>query len=320
MIGEGRTYTQLAPYCDHWHAPMPNGTPRTIEQQFRELEREGIAGLYGAMAKVAGDILGGKSEEVLYWGELWALRDAWEKSNGGTKERGRGGPQYGVLWEMVRFASTKIVKVERKLSAGEADFLNCKEGDTIWVNDLERSTEDTAEGMGNVWVRMYVQMVRDLLGDDPNDETVGAFSRLYTNLKGYILGAKEDYFQMEQMKADSRGTEVLTMFQVIREQLNTLLDEIADEHLSQPEPNLNMLTWKGNTQELAVLIDLLEKEGWIDGGRSRSQLATRVASLFIRSDGLPLELATLKTYMGKAYKPEPREGVKFTATRNPDKT
>lgn len=313
----------LGSYFDHWRhwtKRLQSGCPCTPEQQFLELEREGIACLYDALSDLVEEQYPPETGILRYWLELYKVEFPRWKDGFTEQDRlksawavlGGNGEQYGES-----YARAKVRLLHRAVEPCEVT----NEGAVLYRRwEWSGVGEIPIEEVTKRWAVSYAEEVRHLLGKEPENETLAAFARLHATVKGWAFGAREGSRIMERLKSKSVFIEILAAFQRIREQLNTLLDEIADEHLSQPEPNPNMLTWKGNTQELAVLIDLLEKEGWIDGGRSRSQLATRVASLFIRSDGLPLELATLKTYMGKAYKPEPREGVKFTATRNPDKT
>jgi len=113
-------------------------------------------------------------------------------------------------------------------------------------------------------------------------------------------------------------------FRRLREHKENLLQRLEEIAVEWPiDPPLSeqgqRLTWRGHTRELAVLIDLLEREGWIKGGRNRNQLAQRIAAMFNGPNGEPMEGNTLRTYLAKAYNPLPREGVKFTATTNPDK-
>lgn len=313
----------LGGYFDHWRhwtERLQTGWPRTPEQQFLELEREGIACLYDALSDLVEEQYPPETGILRYWLELYKVEFPRWKDGFTEQDRlksawavlGGSGEQYAE-----GYARAKVRLLCRAVEPCEVT----NEGAVLyrrweWFGEGEISIEEVAKG----WAAMYAEEVRHLLGEKPEDETLAAFARLHATVKGWAFGAREGSRIMERLKSKSVFIEILAAFQRIRERLNTLLDEIADEHLSQPDPNPNMLTWKGNTQELAELFHVLETQGWIDGGRSRSQLATRIASLFKRSDGQPLELATLKTYMGKAYTRSPREGVEFRATRNPDKT
>ena len=83
------------------------------------------------------------------------------------------------------------------------------------------------------------------------------------------------------------------------------------------EQHVAPVQWNGTTQELAYLFDLLVKEGWIERGRNRTVLARQVAMLFKRSNGEPMDFNSLRTYLSRNYQINPREGVDFTATKNP---
>jgi hypothetical protein len=331
----------------HWIGPIPNDTKRSVNEKFLELEREGIACQYDTLHELLkehytrmsslfhGDVRIGKAK----WGHMSAerrdLTHSWAKGNGWNLNIQ--GPPYGVTYDIAQHQLNHSIMAPHEVTVNEADghnerqreraspasppiFINA--GDIEFRTDAENMVKSSAEAVGMQWVELYCAEIRELLGNDPDVEQVTAFDGLRNRVRTFEIGTLEGAPLMERLKGEAKGHAAMDAFGRIRDHLNRQLDEIAEEHLSQsdPNPNPNRLTWKGNTQELAVLIDLLEKEGWIDGGRSRSQLATRVASLFIRSDGQPLDLATLKTYMGKAYKPTPREGVAFIVTRNPDKT
>lgn len=172
------------------------------------------------------------------------------------------------------------------------------------------------------WLEEFVAEVEMCIArfvEDP--ELPQEIARFVEGLAKYEVCSFEGRPLRELLAAQRGARKFLATMDRQRDRLATKLTEIADEWPVDLPSNEQgqRLTWKGNTTELAALIDLLERKGWIEGGRSRSLLAQRVAAIFSGPQGQPLELSTLTTYLGKAYKLTPREGVEFTATKNPDK-
>lgn len=337
----------------HWCATLNDGEPRPIDRQFLELQREGIDCLYRTLNALVEETYPHGSDmrrptttpNLGRWGDMHRehakVKRAWALNIGAVVHRVGHmlptdpkdyAPPYGATYARAHYQSAHSVMVPHVVTPEEAehDGMPRAAGSVAWSNDPTQHTIATAEKVGHRWAEVFTEEVRHLLGDEPNDETLKAFADLHANLKGYVFGSREGARVIQRMKpkdvnaegeyVDSFGEEVLAAFGRIRERLNALLGEVAEDHFFQPDPNPNRLAWKGNTMELAELFHVLETNGWIDGGRTRSKLAQRLAALFTRSDGEPLELATLKTYMGKAYRRTPREGVEFLATKNPDKT
>lgn len=335
--------TQVQHYMAHWLAPLPDGTPRTIEQQFRELEREGIAGLYCAFAKATAKEFNEHGSE-LRLGEFNPLRFAWAESNGAFGP-GNGGDQYGVLWEAVRHELAPIVEVGHIVTAEEAGsgfpfpYTEGDAGKTFWHPDYERIDAITSEKLGRTWVEVYTAEVRNLLGDTPDETRHRAFVELRERLKDHGIGTKEGRDEIDWLKGSSTGAEAMRTFGRICEYINSLLDKIAGEHPSQPEPLATNGTtatqgttdrpiiWKGNPAELFALFEELVGKGWIElpknrGKRSRAELARTVHAAFAFASGTILTEGTALNYLKKGrdgineQRPEPR--VVFTLKRNPD--
>lgn len=173
------------------------------------------------------------------------------------------------------------------------------------------------------WVEVFLAEVHTCVArfvEDP--DLPNEIARLVHGLANFKVCSFEGKPLRDVLAQKSAGKAFLSAMDRQRDRLAQRLADIADEWPVDLPSNEQeqRLTWKGNTMELAALIDLLERKGWVKGGRSRSQLAQRVAVVFSGSGGEPLELSTLKTYLGKAYRHTPREGVEFTASSNPDKT
>jgi len=172
------------------------------------------------------------------------------------------------------------------------------------------------------WLEEFVAEVETCVarfGEDP--ELPHEIARFVEGLAKYEVCSFEGK-PLRELLATQRGArKFLAAMDRQRDRLAAKLSEIADEWpVDVPSSEQGQrLTWKGHTTELAALIDLLETKGWIEGGRSRSLLAQRVAAVFNGHDGEPLEPRTLITYLARSYKPLPRNGVEFTASPNPDK-
>ncbi len=271
----------LGGYFDHWRhwtKRLQTGCPRTPEQQFLELEREGIACLYDALSDLVEEQYPPETGILRYWLELYKVE--FPRWNDGFTEQDRlksawavlggSGEQYGES-----YARAKVRLLHRAVEPCEVT----NEGAVLyrrweWFGVGEISIEEVAKG----WAAMYAEEVRHLLGEKPEDETLAAFARLHATVKGWAFGAREGSRIMERLKSKSVFIEILAAFQRIREQLNTLLDEIADEHLSQPDPMattgttatqgtteqpVTPIQWKGTVQQLAWVLRELAEKDWI---------------------------------------------------------
>lgn len=151
------------------------------------------------------------------------------------------------------------------------------------------------------------------------DELPHELGRLIAEVEAFDVGKGEARAFVEHLQSTAAGRDVLRKMADMKARLLQRLEELRAEYAPTETIAVSgqQLRWQGNTMELAELIHILEIEKWIDGSPSRSKLAERVAAVFCGSDGAPLHLPTLKTYLGKQYRRTPREGVDFTASRNP---
>lgn len=295
----------LGGYFDHWRhwtKRLQTGCPRTPEQQFLELEREGIACLYDALSDLVEEQYPPETGILRYWLELYKVE--FPRWNDGFTEQDRlksawavlggSGEQYGES-----YARAKVRLLHRAVEPCEVT----NEGAVLyrrweWFGVGEISIEEVAKG----WAAMYAEEVRHLLGEKPEDETLAAFARLHATVKGWAFGAREGSRIMERLKSKSVFIEILAAFQRIREQLNTLLDEIADEHLSQPDPmattgttatqgTTDRLKWKSSTAAFVHIFNTLAAGGYFDlptkGGKGNDPNTAAFARMLLQAFDVP---------------------------------
>lgn len=316
----------------HWCGPEHNGEPRPMDRQFLELEREGTDCLYRALNALVGESYPHGSDmrrpptapNPGRWGDMHRehaeVKRAWAANNGAEVKRA-GPTPYGATYDRAHHQSVHDVMVPHVVTPDEAqrDGMPNAAGSTAWTCDPTQRTTATAEQVGHRWAEVYAEEVRHLLGDEPNDETLAAFAHLHANLKGYTIGTKEGARVMDRMKAEGMGAEVLAAFGRIRERLNALLDEVAEEH-SAPEPIVNRtrITWLGTKGELAGLIMELHERGWIRKDGSWAALAAKVQAVFQDAEGQPFDLPTLRQYVKPSGNFTLREGVRFDVDERPE--
>lgn len=274
----------------HWCGPEHNGAPRTVDRQFLELEREGIACLYDALHALVGEIyphgsnmLQPTTPPILgRWGDMLREHDevkrAWALNNGAVVNRGGSMlptdpkgyvPPYGATYNRARHQLVHSVMVPHVVTPEEAERYGTPldAGHLGWSPDPTQRSTATAEQIGHRWAEAYAEVVRNLLGDEPNDQTLAAFAHLHAKLKSHVFGSGKGARVMERMKAEGKGAEVLAAFARIREHLNTLLDQVAEERTPEQltptpgSPTRQRPMWNDNASLLAYLLtELIEAD------------------------------------------------------------
>jgi hypothetical protein len=307
----------------HWCGPEHNGAPRTVDRQFLELEREGIDCLYRTLTALVEEIYPSGSEmrrpttepNLGRWGDMRRehaeVKRAWALNNGAVVHRG--GPMlptdpkgyvspYGATYNRARHQLVHSVMVPHVVTPEEAerDGTPLDAGRLAWSPDPTQGSTATVEQVGHRWAEVYAEMVRNLLGDEPNDETLAAFAHLHAKLKRHVFGSREGARVMQRMKpkdqyaegekVDSLGAEVLAAFARIREHLNALLGMLADERTpdlptlaegSQPQQRrTDRITWNDTAALLAYLLTELIEADYITpppNGRRTGRQGNRAA-------------------------------------------
>lgn len=310
----------------HWKRPQRVG------DQFTELAREGIASLYEVLnALVEEQYLHGSTMRLPTaapnlgrWGdmhrELATLKRAWATSINSVDR-----PPYGESYARARSELVNTPMVRHVLTEEEATASGYKElkaGAVEFRPDPSQSKTATATEVGERWTEVFTEEVEQLMKDEPGSEHEAGLNELVRRVKDHGFGLYEGAAAIKRLKSEGPGGEAWKAFERIRRTVNDRLDEIADEYAPVPDMAHTgpQIRWKGNIMELAELVHILETEGWIEGGQTRSKLAERIAAMFEASEGQPFNLPTLKTYLGKRYIRTPREGVVFTISKNPNKT
>lgn len=269
----------------HWSEPTAAGEPRTIDLQFRELEREGIACLYDVITALVyeqyphGSVMRLPTTEpnLGRWGDMLRERadvtKAWAKGNGtwidtvGTRPVSQ--PvnfiaPYGKCYLRARLQLSPIAMLPNTLTIKEAADRSRTLGKKIGAGQVGRQEPTqwkvvTAEQVGFHWAALFANEVRQLLGREPTKDLVDQSARLHANLTGYEFGKKGGGSVLARLKSEASGCAVLEAFNRIRIRLNGLMDEVANDN-AQPK-KLERVNAVAQPQQVPpTFLELLGKE------------------------------------------------------------
>lgn len=289
---------QMRKNLGHWSAPAPNGQPRTIPQQFLELEREGVAGLYSVFNALVNEQFGFHARVYRpafdvhspllknMHAERNTTLEAWARGNGFDMSKAL---PYGVTFKVAEHQMCHAVMIPHALSEEDAARERQEHpGALINAGQVFAKTDHTetatAEEVGLNWVRLFTAEVRKLLGTEPGDGHVAGFESLLRNLKEHGVGTKNGKEFISLLRGDAAGAQVWAAFERCTSALCDALGKIADDDV--PETSTTMedatpgtpatldrgvrIAWKGSVQVLGWLLTELAEKDWIDAPRHKS--------------------------------------------------
>ena len=300
----------------HWQQPGPDGTTRTVAEQFRELEREGKVCLYFFIEDAAREVYGPIHE--IFMRSSWNTAARWSMMNREHGEMmaafaqleqrlGRYDAQpHGVSYKNAHHRLNHGQMVRHVLTPEEK-----KENEAVgYLGSIEHRTggqvRTPIDRVGVHWVDTYAAEVRQLLGEEPDPDYIAAFNELHQNLKAFQIGTKEGAPLMDRLRREAKGEQVLAAFERCQSRLLLRLKEIADEHSAAPVGPVAMdkrFVWEGTIASFACIMRDAVAKGWIEmpSDLSWDEFAERSRTLFYfqGNKGKEASLGSVKEAMNK---------------------